>query len=111
LLSANSKRTQRQRSHGTNSRPNWLPYTVEILRRAEKALRALTDRKLYLHLRNTIDALAVEPRPHGCTKLSGGKDIYRVRVGDYRMVYQVIDDRLCVLVVDIGHRREIYRTI
>jgi hypothetical protein len=53
-----------------------MPYTVEILCRAEKTLRALTDRKLYLRLRNTIDALAVEPRPHGCSKLSGGKDIY-----------------------------------
>ena len=88
-----------------------MPYTVEILRRAEKTLRALTDRKLYLRLRNTIDALAVEPRPHDCSKLSGSKDIYRVRVGDHRIVYQVIDDRLLILVVDIGHRREIYRTI
>ena len=88
-----------------------MPYTVEILRRAEKTLRGLTDRKLYLRLRDTIDSLAIEPRPHGCSKLSGGKDIYRVRVGDHRIVYQVIDDRLLVLVVDIGHRREIYRTI
>jgi mRNA interferase RelE/StbE len=88
-----------------------MPYTVEILRRAEKTLRALTDRKLYLRLRNTIDALAVEPRPHGYSKLSGGKDVYRVRIGDQRIVYQVIDDRLLILVVDIGHRREIYRTI
>lgn len=63
-----------------------MPYTVEILRRAEKALRALTDRKLYLRLREAIDALAVEPRPHGCTKLSGAKNIYRVRVGDYRII-------------------------
>ncbi|MFM7375268.1 MAG: type II toxin-antitoxin system RelE family toxin [Chthoniobacterales bacterium] len=88
-----------------------MPYTVEILRRAEKTLRGLTDRKLYLRLRDTIDSLAIEPRPHGCSKLSGGKDIYRVRVGVHRIVYQVIDDRLLVLVVDIGHRREIYRTI
>jgi mRNA interferase RelE/StbE len=86
-----------------------MPYTVEILRRAEKALRDLTDRKLYHRLRDTIDALALQPRPHGCTKLSGAKDIYRMRVGDHRIVYQVIDDRLLVLVVDIGHRREIYR--
>ncbi|MFM8656504.1 MAG: type II toxin-antitoxin system RelE family toxin [Chthoniobacterales bacterium] len=88
-----------------------MPYTVEILRRAEKTLRGLTDRKLYLRLRDTIDSLAIEPRPHGCSKLSGGKDIYRVRVGVHRIVYQVIDDRLLVLVVDIGHRRGIYRTI
>jgi len=86
-----------------------MPYTVEILRRAEKALRALTDRKLYLRLREAIDALAVEPRPHGCTKLSGAKNIYRVRVGDYRIIYQIEDGLLLVLVAEIGHRREVYR--
>jgi mRNA interferase RelE/StbE len=86
-----------------------MSYTVEILRRAEKALRDLTDRKLYHRLRETIDVLASEPRPLGCTKLSGTRNLYRVRVGDHRIVYQVIDDRLLVLVVDIGHRREIYR--
>jgi len=84
-------------------------YTVEVLRRAEKALRGLTDRKLYHRLREAIDALATEPRPQRCTKLSGTKNIYRVRVGDHRIVYQVIDDRLLVLVIDLGHRREIYR--
>ena len=87
-----------------------MPYTVEVLRRAEKTLRNLTNRKLYHRLRETIDALALEPRPQGCTKLSGAKDIYRLRVGDQRIVYQIIDSRLLVLVVDIGHRREIYRT-
>ena len=86
-----------------------MPYTVEILRRAEKALRALTDRKLYLRIREAVDALAVEPRPHGCTKLSGAKNIYRVRVGDYRIIYQIEDDRLLVLVAEIGHRQEVYR--
>jgi len=86
-----------------------MSYTVEVLRRAEKMLRGVTDRKLYRRLREALDTLATEPRPHGCTKLSGTKDIYRVRVGDHRIVYQVIDDRLLVLVIDIGHRRDIYR--
>ena len=86
-----------------------MPYTVEILRRAEKTLRALTDRKLYLRLRDAIDGLAVEPRPHGCTKLSGAKNIYRVRSGDYRIIYQIEDNRLLILVAEIGHRREVYR--
>jgi mRNA interferase RelE/StbE len=86
-----------------------MPYTVEVLRRAEKVLRGLTDRKLYHRLREAIDALATAPRPQGCTKLSGTKNIYRVRVGDHRIVYQIVDDRLLVLVIDLGHRREIYR--
>ncbi len=86
-----------------------MSYTVEVLRRAEKVLRGVTDRKLYRRLREVLDALATEPRPHGCTKLSGTKDIYRVRVGDHSIVYQIVDDRLLVLVIDIGHRRDIYR--
>jgi len=86
-----------------------MSYTVDVLHRAEKALRSLTDRKLYHRLREVVDSLAQNPRPHGCTKLSGTKNIYRVRVGDHRIVYQIIDDRLLVLVIDIGHRREIYR--
>ena len=65
---------------------------------------------LYQRLREAIDALACQPRPHGCSKLSGSTHIYRVRVGDHRIIYQVADDRLLVLVIDIGHRREIYRT-
>lgn len=86
-----------------------MPYTVEVLRRAEKALRAVADRKLYHRLREAIDALVIEPRPHGCTKLSGAKNIYRVRVGDHRIIYKIEDDRLLVLIADIGHRRDIYR--
>jgi mRNA interferase RelE/StbE len=85
-----------------------MSYTVEILRRAEKTLRDLSDRKLYHRLREAIDALAIEPRPHGCIKLSGAKNIYRVRIGDHRIIYKIEDDRLLVLAVDIGHRREIY---
>ena len=53
-----------------------------------------------------IDDLAYEPRPHGCKKLVG-QDAWRIRVGDYRVIYQIRDDRLLVLVVRIGHRRDI----
>ena len=86
-----------------------MPYTVEIQRRAEKFLRALTDRELYWRLRAAIDSLAINPRPVGCVKLSGANTLFRVRVGDYRIVYQIQDRVLVVLVVDIGHRREVYR--
>jgi mRNA interferase RelE/StbE len=87
-----------------------MPYTVEVLRRAEKVLRGLTDSKLYHRLRDAIDSLALDARPHGCTKLSGNKHIYRLRIGDHRIIYEVADDRLVVLVIDIGHRREVYRS-
>ena len=49
------------------------------------------------------------PRPHGFEKLNGTDQLYRIRVGDYRIVYAVEDERLLVLVVKVGHRREVYR--
>lgn len=55
-----------------------------------------------------IEGLASEPRPHGCEKLSGLEQ-YRVRQGDYRVVYGVDDDAGVVIVVKIGHRRDVYR--
>ena len=55
-----------------------------------------------------IDALAANPRPVGCVKLAG-RDDYRIRVGDYRVVYAVDDDERLVLVARIAHRREVYR--
>ncbi len=56
-----------------------------------------------------IDLLAETPRPPGCRALAGEPDVYRVRVGDYRIVYEVLDERLIVHVVRVGHRREVYR--
>ena len=86
-----------------------MPYTVSIKPKAEKYLAALRDVRLYQRLREEIAALAENPRPPGCVKLQGESELYRVRVGDYRIVYQIRDAVLTVLVVQIGHRREIYR--
>jgi mRNA interferase RelE/StbE len=55
-----------------------------------------------------IHGLAHEPRPHGVKKLSG-RDVWRIRIGDYRVLYEIQDARLLILVVDIGHRPEISR--
>ena len=55
-----------------------------------------------------IETLADEPRPHGCTKLSGRAE-YRVRQGSYRIIYSVDDDERAVLIVKVGHRRDVYR--
>ncbi|MCD4726205.1 MAG: type II toxin-antitoxin system RelE/ParE family toxin, partial [Pirellulales bacterium] len=54
-------------------------------------------------------ALAKNPRPAGAKMLAGPNRFLRVRVGDYRIIYRVEDDRLVVLVVRVGHRREVYR--
>jgi mRNA interferase RelE/StbE len=56
-----------------------------------------------------IDNLAIEPRPKGAAKLTGLQHAYRLRHGDYRILYEIDEDRLLVLVIRIGHRREVYR--
>jgi len=56
-----------------------------------------------------IRALAAHPRPPGCKKLAGNADYYRIRVGDYRVLYDVRDRDVLVLVIKTGHRREAYR--
>ena len=56
-----------------------------------------------------ILALAENPRPSGCVKLSGLENLWRVRVGDYRILYSIEDQQLIVLIVSVAHRREVYR--
>jgi mRNA interferase RelE/StbE len=56
-----------------------------------------------------LDRLAENPRHHGVTKLEAEADLYRVRVGNYRVIYSIEDQQLVVLVLKIGHRREVYR--
>jgi len=83
--------------------------SVFLSRRAEKFLGALGDAELYSRLRTAIDDLTQNARPSGCVKLAGQPDLYRVRVGNYRIIYQVNDPERTVLVLSIAHRREIYR--
>jgi mRNA interferase RelE/StbE len=58
-----------------------------------------------------IDALADDPRPPGAKALQGQHGLYRLRSGDYRIIYKIEDDRLLVLVIKIGHRRDVYRRL
>jgi mRNA interferase RelE/StbE len=83
-------------------------YRVEIARRSLKTLAAL-PRGEQQRVRAAIDLLADNPRPPGCRKLTGEDDVYRVRVGAYRVVYEVFDDRLVIHVVRVGHRRDVYK--
>ena len=83
-------------------------YTVEIARRAVKSIVKLPGHEQQ-KIRAAIDILADEPRPPSCTKLSGEDSVYRVRIGDYRILYEVIDVRLVIHVVRVGHRRDVYR--
>lgn len=83
-------------------------YRVEIDKRAHKDLAAL-DKPVRLRVMDAINALADNPRPPGIKAMKGATDLYRLRVGDYRVIYTVQDQRLVVLVLEMGHRREVYR--
>jgi mRNA interferase RelE/StbE len=74
-----------------------------------KFLGRLRDESLKRRITRALHSLENDARPPGCTKLQGAEALYRVRVGDYRIVYQIQDAILLVLEVQIGHRREIYR--
>ncbi len=82
-------------------------YSLEIKRSGAKELATLPKRDR-TRIITRIQALAHEPRPEGCEKLSG-QQRYRVRKGDYRILYQIHDDVLTVMVVRIAHCREVYR--
>ena len=83
-------------------------YTAEIARRAIKSIATL-PRKEQQRVRAAIDLLASDPRPPACVALAGEDSVYLVRVGDYRILYEVIDARLVIQVVRVAHRREVYR--
>ncbi len=82
-------------------------YRIEIKRSAVKELEAVPakDRR---RITTKIQALAGNPRPAGCEKLSG-HDKYRIRQGNYRILYTIEDDVLVVTVIRIGDRRDVYR--
>ena len=83
-------------------------YRVELKPSAARALAKLPKPALR-RVAEAIDALTEEPRPRGARKLTGAPDLYRIRVGDYRVIYAIEDRVLLVLVVALGHRQEVYR--
>ena len=87
-----------------------MSYTIEFSQKAERQFKDL-PRSVQLKIAPKISALAETPRPRGAKKLEGQDDIYRIRAGDYRIIYQVQDKALIVLVVKIGDRKEVYRRI
>ena len=84
-----------------------MPYGIEATPAARRDLRALSGRILQ-RIDRKIRALAEDPRPRGVEKLEGASNLYRVRVGDYRILYEIEDARLLVVLVRVRHRREVY---
>lgn len=83
-------------------------YELTFKKSVAKDLRAFPKQDVK-RIMQRIRSLADDPRPAGCEKLSG-QERYRVRQGVYRVIYEIEDDRLIVLVVKVGHRREVYRS-
>ncbi len=84
-------------------------YHVRLDKKAQKQLRAIKVKRVADDLSEAILALAGDPRPVGCLKLSGRKGDWRIRVGEWRIVYRIDDGQLVVLVVTLGVRGGVYR--
>lgn len=85
-------------------------WQIEMQRGPERILRRL-PRDLLQRIQAAINGLAANPRPHGAVKLAVADDLYRIRVGDWRIVYAVLDDVLVVLVLEISPRGGAYRNL
>lgn len=83
-------------------------YKIEYKKSVEKDLRKIPSTQLKGIIAK-IQNLATNPHPNGSVKLRGATELFRIRFADYRILYQVIDDRLIILVIKVGHRREVYR--
>lgn len=85
-----------------------MAFTIEFTAAAAKEFRALPpDIRRRVTLR--IDQLALDPRPVGCVKIAGEPNTFRIRIGDYRVLYDIEANRLLVLVLRVRHRRDAYR--
>jgi mRNA interferase RelE/StbE len=83
-------------------------YKIEFTKSALKDLRSI-DKSRVPRIFETIERLAEEPRPDGCKKLAGSDFTYRIRIGDYRVIYEIFDSRLLIDIVRVRHRRDAYR--
>jgi len=86
-------------------------YSLGIKKSAAKELESVAGKKDRQRIVDRIQNLAQNPRPPGVEKLSGTAEKYRIRQGDYRVVYEIDDKALTVSIVKIGHRKDIYRRV
>ena len=85
-----------------------MAYRIELTPQAAKQLAAL-ERQTLKRIAARIDGLAEDPRPPSARKLSGKEGLYRIRVGDHRVIYRIVDRVVLVTIIRIGHRRDVYR--
>ncbi len=87
-----------------------MAHRIEVSPAAARQLKKI-DRRVLPQIAEKSDSLASQPRPNGCEKLSGYDSLYRVRAGDYRIVYGVEDRLVLIVVLKVGNRAEIYKRI
>lgn len=85
-------------------------FQIRIQRRPRRYLRRL-PKPVLQRIRTAIRALAENPRPQGYEALSGFENLYRIRVGDWRVIYSIEDEELIVLIVEVGPRGQVYRNL
>ena len=83
-------------------------YKILLANSARKDLDKLRG-KLWQRIRESISELSITPRLHGCTKLRGGENLYRLQISDYRVLYDIDDDNQSITVLRVKHRRDVYR--
>lgn len=86
-----------------------MAYEVRLAPQVARVLRKTRDRDLLQRLVSAIHELATTPRPAGCRKLEGDDDLWRIRVGDHRIIYSIDDGALIIVVITLGNRRDVYR--
>jgi mRNA interferase RelE/StbE len=85
-----------------------MAYAIEFVPSAKRQLEKLS-REVQLKLNQRIGSLSLDPHPIGSRKLKGSDELWRIRASDYRVIYEVREKTLVVLVVRVAHRREVYR--
>lgn len=84
-----------------------MTYRIEFTRRAARDLERL-DRRARLRIVEAVAGLGIDPRPAGVKKLKGADNAWRIRVGDYRVIYEIHDNSVLIVVFRVGHRRDIH---
>ncbi|HVS20423.1 MAG TPA: type II toxin-antitoxin system RelE/ParE family toxin [Pyrinomonadaceae bacterium] len=82
-------------------------YSVSLSSRARRETRKL-DRQILARIAKAIDSLVENPRPPGCLKVKDKESLWRIRVGDWRIGYEIDDEKRLVTIITVGHRREFY---
>lgn len=83
-------------------------YKIEWRKSTKKDLRKI-PRKEVAKIIGAVESLSANPYPYGSVKLSGSEFTYRIRVGNYRVIYEVFEDRIIIEILKVGHRKEVYR--